>query len=137
VAQVRKGLVQWSIIVKNTPPGYLQLISEAEGRMMEALGNDIGAKAVEILRNSAEALKGVSLTLKDIQYIAATENSNGRQAGLLDTLTRMVGKLNQLVSRVVGILGLARKRLVGDSDLVLKKLDTLTTMVEDAKDAMP
>ena len=137
MAQVRKGLVQWSIIVKNTPPGYLQLISEAEGRMMEALGNDIGAKAVEILRNSAEALKGVSLTLKDIQYIAATENSNGRQAGLLDTLTRMVGKLNQLVSRVVGILGLARKRLVGDSDLVLKKLDTLTTMVEDAKDAMP
>ena len=137
MAQVRKGLVQWSIIVKNTPPGYLQLISEAEGRMMEALGNDIGSKAVEILRNSAEALKGVSLTLKDIQYIAATENSNGRQAGLLDTLTRMVGKLNQLVSRVVGILGLARKRLVGDSDLVLKKLDTLTTMVEDAKDAMP
>lgn len=137
VAAVRKGLLKWSIYEKATPPGYLQLIDEAEARMMDVLGSDVGSLAVSILKESSEALKGVALVFKDIQYIANAEDSNTREAGILDALTRMISRLGQLMDRVRNILGLARKRIVQDSDVLLKKLDKLTGLVEEAQDAMP
>lgn len=128
VAQVRGGLLQWSVEQRSSPPGYKQILEEAQARMLEQLDQETAQLALQILQDAIEATKGVKLTFNNIRYVADMEEganktaSRTTRAGLLDRLFQAMSRLKPMIARVKGVLGLARKRIDGDSAALLKNL---------------
>jgi hypothetical protein len=127
VAEVRGGLLKWSIEQRGGTPGYKQILEEAEARMLDQLGEETGNLALQILRDAVEATKGVRLAFNNIQFVAdmeegANRTANRKEAGLLDRLYQAIKKLTPMIDRVKGVLGLARKRMIQDSDTLMGNL---------------
>ncbi len=136
VAAVRGGLLQWGVEVRGGTPGHKQIFEEAQARMLDQLDAETAQLAIQILQDSIEATKGVKLAFNNIKFVADMEDganktaSRGKRAGLLDRLYQAISRLQPMIARVTGVLGLARKRIVQDSDTLLKNLDKMRDLME-------